>query len=283
MLWLGIGAGVVIGALALLWGARSAWRAAMRAEIRAHLAETWPGWTLVEEGSARLRIQAGDDALQVDLTHLYRELSEIRSGDAAADRTARQERFRHFFAGAADSLRETSAALTPADRERVLPMLVGPSFLAELRSTVELPVRPVSGSSLAVVYVLDGAHAMSYLTEVRRSELELDAEALHALALANLRARTSSEPVRTALDQEGLVAVATGDGYDATRLLLVGEQLGPGERLAAAVPGRDMLVLSKVPDDGDWSGLAALAQTFQGDRPVLDRPLLVTASSIAEM
>ena len=78
-----------------------------------------------------------------------------------------------------------------------------------------------------------------------------------------------------------VVAVHTGDSFDAARLLLVPEALKPGEAVQAAVPDRDLLILSPVPADGDWTRSRAAAKAAYGDSApgvpdLLDRPILVT-------
>jgi len=67
------------------------------------------------------------------------------------------------------------------------------------------------------------------------------------------------------------------DTYDATRLLLVPSCLQPGEEVAAVIPDRDTLCVTRVPEDGDWSPLVELARIPSSDRLLLDRPARVTS------
>jgi uncharacterized protein YtpQ (UPF0354 family) len=130
---------------------------------------------------------------------------------------------------------------------------------------------------LAVVYVIDSPASATFVNAGHLEELGLDAEALHARALANLRKR--SPDLRAAIDQRALAVLKLQDSFDAARLLLLPDTLRDGEEVAAAIPDRDTLAVSPVPKDGDWSRLEKLARTPAGP-PLYPHTLRVSRSGI---
>ena len=161
MLWIG---GALIGVVALLVAARSAFRRAIRAEIVEFLRARHPDWRLEEQGGHRLRITIGaDEAIEVQLANLFFEVSRIRTPDANADQAARRDVYSRYFEDALAEARELHGALAPDAAPRVLPMIVDGRFLAELRRQGSLPSRALPGTTLHVVYVLDGRHSVALL------------------------------------------------------------------------------------------------------------------------
>ena len=65
------------------------------------------------------------------------------------------------------------------------------------------------------------------------------------------------------------------DTYAAARLLLIPEQLVPGQLLAAAIPDRDTLVLAPMPLDGDWRLLKKIAKVPSGEA-LLEHPVKIS-------
>lgn len=279
MQWLLIGAGVLAALIALALAARSAWRRSIRAEVKDFLANEFPDVRVTAETSASMQLEGRDfDGAQVNLANLFAALAS-EPGDDSEER--RRGIYQQFFDGALGQIAGLTAPLElDRVRERLLPMLVAQDFVATLSEHGAVPHRLIAETELSVVYVMDHESAVSYLTEQQREELAISETELYGIALDNLRERMTAEPVRSAVDGPNLVAVKTGDAYDATRLLLVQEHLNDGEEVAACVPDRDTLVLAPVPEDADWSGLEKLARSPASDRIVLDRPLRVRRHSI---
>ena len=104
-------------------------------------------------------------------------------------------------------------------------------------------------SDLVICYVLDDPTQYYYLGPEALRFLKMTEQEIYERAITNLRARTEALPPPLATPQEGLTVVecATGDGYDATRILLpdvIGHWLGVAEeqQVIAAIPHRDLLL-----------------------------------------
>jgi hypothetical protein len=161
------------------------------------------------------------------------------------------------------------------DGERLRPRLVTKEWLAAAPPDPPVIHRSLDQTGLHVVYVLDSPKTVTFVTERQREQLGLIPEALHERALANLSASLGREVVRTTLASSTATVIRTGDSHDAARLLLIPAALDDGEELAACVPDRDTLVVTSVPDSGDWESLLLLTRQ-PGGPPLLQRPLRVT-------
>ena len=123
-------------------------------------------------------------------------LGELPSGVAERD-----------FADFADRI---CFMLKPAEllaevRERKLPMLVYREFLADL----------------IIVYTIDDQRQVSFVNEDHLDIWDLTIQDIHERALANLRERTKAVRYTTVgKGEQGLFIYSSGDGYDASRLLL---------------------------------------------------------------
>ena len=95
----------------------------------------------------------------------------------------------------------------------------------------------------------------------------------------NLGKSFRPEAIRPVLEESAMSVVKSEDTYDAARLLLIPGALRDGESIAALIPDRDTLVLTPVPEDGDWASLAKLAKNADGD-PLWTEPLLVTPAGV---
>jgi uncharacterized protein YtpQ (UPF0354 family) len=133
-----------------------------------------------------------------------------------------------------------------------------------------------------VVLVLDSKNSVAYLQTSQLSELGLvDPAAALEVAKENLARSFKGEVVREAIEKNNLVVGKSADTYDAARLLLVPAHLKQGETLAAMIPDRDTLVLTRIPADDNWAGLTKLAKTAAGD-PLFRKPIVVTAHGFSE-
>lgn len=117
-----------------------------------------------------------------------------------------------------------------------------------LRQTPELVHRAFS-ETLIVTYVLDEPNRYQYVTRPMLARWNIDAASLEAPALVNLAAASKKANFRLALadDVPVLALVATGDNYDAARLMLpyyltqIAEALKT-DSLTLAIPTRDLLI-----------------------------------------
>jgi hypothetical protein len=181
-----------------------------RARLRAALDATpdiqWQRWT----GRGLVAAVSGYP-LELDLVPTYLHLR------------LRRPREQTLFADLADALRSRvpSAAVPPLllVRDRILPVLKGRGTLPPERGYAAeniLARRPLD-DEVTVAYVIEGQFRMTYITRGMLEPWNMDGDALHALALENLREQTRhllreiGEPRRE---------YAALDGYDAARLLV---------------------------------------------------------------
>jgi len=162
-----------------------------------------------------------------------------------------------------------------------------PLLLPQVRSRAWLEQKGVFGDSglvhralnedLVVVYVIDDALAMVFLSRAhlqrwRKSELDI-----HNLAVANLARLDPAERARL----RGVTAplrVAVGDGYDAARLLL----LEATDGLLVAVPDRDLLWVG---GEHDMDLVSLMADTREiaarAPHPISDRVYRLSGGQLA--
>lgn len=272
---------LLLGLMGFLWLAFVAareWRRTIRLEFTEFLRREAPEVEVATEREYELTVkvpQGVDGTLRLD--RLYREGSQLKANDVGG----RRDLFDRLLA----VIREgpgIARVESAEDRRRVLPRLVNDSFLKQLRAEVTeevLPALPLGVPGLSVVLVLDGKTAVAYLTQEQLAAMQLTP--LEALELARQNLARSFEPgiVRRAVTGGSLNMVKAGDSFDAARLLLVPSALEPGERVAALVPDRDTLVITSVPNDGNWAPLRKLARSAATE-PLWAEPLLVTAEGI---
>jgi uncharacterized protein YtpQ (UPF0354 family) len=164
---------------------------------------------------------------------------------------------------------DRTASDYPELADQIYPMLKPLAMLAEVRER-SLPMLAYREflDDLIVAYVIDEERSVSYINENHLERWEINVPDLHERAIENLRSRTE-EHVRYTTVGEGeqrLFIFNSGDGYDATRLLLSdvlaewARQL-PGN-LVIGVPNRDFLIAFS---DADPEILRAVAAQVQSD------------------
>lgn len=169
------------------------------------------------------------------------------------------------------------AALQPPTgaAEDILPLLRHEDLVrrtwAARPGAPRMPARPFVGP-IQVCYGFDGAHSLRLVSREAADQLALDDDALARVALANLRRKLSPE-----LIGDGPVwQLVSGGTYDGAWLLddalwsAMSARL-PGT-LLAAVPARDVLLLSSLAIPGGRDALADLARSArqQVDHPLWD-------------
>ncbi len=273
-LWLWFAAaGLLFVSMLVAWViyAHRAFRTDVRRRFLLHLEARYPQIEILEEmpGHLRLKSREGEPAT-LFLRRLYGGAADLDLHD--------EEGYRELFdLWAGVVLEGTTGGLQDpeTDRVRLLPRLVTPGFLRGISDGREdLPCRPLEGLGLFVVFVLDGRHSVSFVNEDMLASLRLDAEGAWGLALDNLRQRSGELSVAEILEGE-IQAFKSEDTYAAARLLLIPEQLAPGQLLAAAIPDRDTLVLAPMPLDGDWNLLKKIAKVPSGEA-LLEQPVKVS-------
>ncbi|MBK9943633.1 MAG: DUF1444 family protein [Kouleothrix sp.] len=137
-------------------------------------------------------------------------------------------------------------------RERRLPMLAYREFL----------------SDLMIAYVIDEGHSVAYINEDHLERWEVSVQDLHQRAIENLRSRTAEKVTYTSVGagEQRLFIFSSGDGYDASRLLLSDILAGwareiPGN-LVIGIPNRDFLIAFS---DANPEILRAVAAQVQAD------------------
>lgn len=170
-------------------------------------------------------------------------------------------------------LAESSLADVRAD---VMPLLKGPF---ELRTYGFEPAQTSFPGRLAVVYAVDGEEAYTIVRPEDVARWETTVAELHALALANLLARTNEEEpllCEPAGGQE-LCGWASSDGYDATRMVVpelraqIVEELGGPAAYAAPMENVFVALGLAVLEAGDTEELFRLK--LERDFQTSDDPL----------
>jgi uncharacterized protein YtpQ (UPF0354 family) len=274
--WVFLGLWIVIG---MLWIARRSFCKSVRRQFIAALKKRHPEAVVVRESNSQLDIQIGDHGnMTMNLHNLYAQVANHASGGTDE---GRQEVFQRMLAALDEAIRGADESLSlETHGDRIMPRLVPPDFLEELLAQRQVPFMPWDEVGLVVVYVLDGEHSVSYVTNEQMDEFGLELEPLHERALLNLNKVFPAKTVRDVLEKNQITMVKAGDTYDAARLLLVQQHLETGEEIAALIPDRDTLALMPVPPNEDWSSLAELARTPGSDKILLQVPLRVTAKQI---
>jgi uncharacterized protein YtpQ (UPF0354 family) len=141
-------------------------------------------------------------------------------------------------------------------RERKLPMLAYREFLADLM----------------IAYVIDEERSFAYINEDHLERWKVGIVDLHQQAIKNLRRRTDERVTYTAVGagEQRLFIFSSGDGYDATRLLLSDvladwEREVPG-RLVIGIPNRDFLIAFSDANSEVLRGVAAQVQSDASQR-----------------
>ena len=209
----------------------------------------------------QLRLRANDVDVTADLSNFYevyaRDPSEIdtivRNFVATALGLA-PDREIADFAALADRI---YPMLKPIEllvtvRERKLPMLVYREFLAQL----------------IIIYVIDERRSVTYINDDHLERWDVSLADVHEQAIDNLRRRTLEQVdyVTAGEGDQRLYIFNSGDGYDASRLLL-GDVLATWARalpgnLVIGIPNRDFLIGFS---DDNPEILEQIAQQIQAD------------------
>nr|PZN29638.1 MAG: DUF1444 domain-containing protein [Chloroflexota bacterium] len=174
---------------------------------------------------------------------------------------------------------------------RVMPM-IKPIELLALVSERKLPMIAYRDflADLIITYVIDERNSVAYINEEQLDRWGVTVQDLHERALENLRRRTVEQVRYTTLGEgeQQLFIFNSGDGYDATRLLLT-EVLAewaralPG-RLVVGIPNRDFLIGFSDANQEILRGVAAQIQAdaAQRDHGLTDQLFTLEGGMIRE-
>jgi uncharacterized protein YtpQ (UPF0354 family) len=144
-------------------------------------------------------------------------------------------------------------------------------------------------SGLSVGYVVDSERSFWYIPQASFESWKVTVDDLHEKALSNLVERSQAISAHAAQDPDGkinLILFQTGDGFDASRILLptLNERLREhlGSPFVAGIPNREILLCFREDDET----VTRLRDQIKSDykqmpHPITDRLLLVTPDGIA--
>jgi uncharacterized protein YtpQ (UPF0354 family) len=175
-------------------------------------------------------------------------------------------------------------------RERIMPMLY-PESVWQDRFARFVGTPWVAG--LAVLYVVDEAHAYWYISQDLLELWQVSAEELHTLSLENLERYFEQHPMELAAAGTETVAPALlmpvkSDAYNAARIVSAefAAKLrdSVGGDLAVGVPGRDFFVAVSLKSPEMLEHVRGRVKEDFGnmDHPLTDRLVLLTADGACE-
>jgi uncharacterized protein YtpQ (UPF0354 family) len=216
----------------------------------------------------------------VYLSNLHRE---VRAAPAR-----RSEIIQHFVQSLGDSMDQTLGRETWADAQaRLLPILKPRSYVASDSAARNSLVNDWLGD-VVICYALRSKDIFRFVTTADADRWQMDAQALHEVAIANLCRLAWPDRLEGARQRDGgrVIVIATGDGMAASRLLhpdLHRLLSGPlGSPFRAGIPDRDTLV---VYSDRHRIRQQTERQLRKDHRtssyPITPRPFLVTPDGIA--
>lgn len=200
--------------------------------------------TRTGEWSLHLVDGQGAEIGTVSLENLYRECLLQAESAGALIRNHLNGVLGLFSEGAAPDEAETYASVCA----RILPMLRSEAWVSEIPQDMELATIPFA-PGLVMCFAVDEPTHFSYISRARLAGWDVPLERLQEMAQDNLAARDENLQVTVLPGPDGqpvAVAVAAGDGYDASRFLLpnirelFAEHLG--EEYLVGIPNRDFLI-----------------------------------------
>jgi len=208
-----------------------------------------------------LQLRVGDVDRSIDLGIFYAAY--------ARDPTQLDVVIQNFVAVAHGIVPDRSASDFAELADRIFPMLKPIALLAEVRER-RLPMLAYREflAELIITYVVYEGRSVAFINEEHLERWGLGIQELHAQALTNLRERTLKQIDYATLgvDEQRLFIFNSGDGYDATRLLLTDVIAGwasqlPGN-IVLGIPNRDFLIAFS---DANPTILNSIAQQIQAD------------------
>jgi uncharacterized protein YtpQ (UPF0354 family) len=215
---------------------------------------------VLDRAGMELRLRASGADVTADLTNFYSAYSR--------DPSQLDVVFETFVRVMLGIQPDRSTSDYAALSDRIYPMLKPLEMLVEVRER-KLPMlayREFLGD-LMIAYVIDEERSVAYINEEHLDRWNVSAHDLHEQSLVNLRRRSEQVKYTTVgTGEQQLFIFNSGDGYDASRLLL-SEVLAEWARavpgnLVIGVPNRDFLIAFS---DANPEILRAVAMQVQAD------------------
>ncbi|MFN8475059.1 MAG: DUF1444 family protein [Anaerolineae bacterium] len=249
----------------------------LAARIAARLQQT-PGVATAKVGKGGVvavttRNAAGQRSFDLDVDPFYRAyVAEPQSLDQVVSLAAQQAL---TVPGSVAGVEQRAAI------SALLPQIKDEAFIRDAARQGQTLVSRPFADKLSVVYVADAPSIMRYITQADLRTQGWTAQNLDEVALENLRERANTTAFTQA--NQGMQTAfisATGDGYDAARILLPALHQVLAQRvwgrLLFGIPTRDILV---VIGDGDAAYVKQVAARVRNDfesRPFPLSPHLYT-------
>ena len=160
------------------------------------------------------------------------------------------------------------------------PQFMPREFLDQVPGLVSIPF----SNGLVVGFVMDGANSYSYLREKDLRRWNLPLGPISGQAIVNLDSITKGVSMSLMDGPIKAIAIATGDGFDAARILLPGlrERLSKhlGKEFTFAVPNRDFLICwpANAPSDFVEKLHGRVKEDFQSQNHPLSNELFSTGN-----
>jgi len=222
------------------------------------------GFTVQKRDGTVLTLEMQGQPMRCDLKRLYSVYQQA------------PDRLNDIVAAHLAALRQADAPRPPLSEkqalESFLPLLNPVAWLDAVRQQgAEPPIHRPFAAGLVITYVFDLPDARAYIHQGTYDEIlsapDATPDAVHEMALENLRKRTGRRDTKTYGMGDGTIVVCdTRDGFAATRVLLPelmatwAERI-PG-RMLLGVPNRDFLIAFS---DRDPEQVAAMTQQIRHD------------------
>jgi len=215
---------------------------------------------VLDREGMELRLRANGADVTADLTNFYNAYSR--------DPAQLDIVFETFVRVMLGIQPDRSASDYAALADRIYPMLKPLEMLVEVRER-KLPMLAYREflADLMIAYVIDEERSVAYINEEHLDRWSVSAHDLHEQSLVNLRRRSEQVKYTTVgVGEQQLFIFNSGDGYDASRLLL-SEVLAEWARalpgnLVIGIPNRDFLIAFS---DANPEILRAVAMQVQAD------------------
>ena len=171
-------------------------------------------------------------------------------------------------------------------KDRIFPMVLSDEKADSAhRQTMTEPL--VVG--LRIAYALDSDRSIVYIPRAQFKAWGVSRDDLHEAAIQNLVCRSEAMNAQAAQDEDGrinLILFQTGDGYDASRILLPALHERLREHLdtpfAAAIPNRDILICFRNDEQTVGRVKGQVEEDFRRmPHQVTDKLFLITPDGIA--
>jgi hypothetical protein len=173
-------------------------------------------------------------------------------------------------------------------KDRILPLVLNDQLANTVhRETLTQSLVP----GLRIAYGIDSDRSIAYIPRLQFDMWNVPLEDLHEAAISNLVSRSEAMNAQVAQDESGkidLIIFQSGDGYDASRILLPTLHDRLREHIdspfVAAIPNRDILLCFRHEPETVERVKAQVEEDF-GRMPhqVSDKLYLITADGIAPL